>query len=103
MKKLLSVVLCLMLMLSMVSVMAEGVTLTMGSWRIDDTEKVQAMLDKYTELTGVKIKFEGTASASYNSNLRLQLTNGTGPDLWYSTCLPGHSWEMRSHPMRLPT
>lgn len=84
MKKLLSVVLCLMLMLSTVSVMAEGVTLTMGSWRIDDTEKVQAMLDKYTELTGVKIKFEGTASASYNSNLRLQLTNGTGPDLWYS-------------------
>lgn len=84
MKKLLSVILCLAMLLSIASVMAEGVTLTMGSWRIDDTEKVQAMLDKYTELTGVKIKFEGTASTSYNANLRLQLTNGTGPDLWYS-------------------
>lgn len=84
MRKLLSVVLCLAMILSMVSVMAEGVTLTMGSWRIDDTEKQQAMLDKYYELTGVKIKFEGTASTSYNANLRLQLDNGTGPDLWHS-------------------
>ncbi len=84
MKKLFSILLCLAMVLSMASVFAEEVSLTMGSWRIDDTAKVQAMLDKYAELTGVKIKFEGTASASYNANLRMQLSNGTGPDLWYS-------------------
>lgn len=84
MKKILSLVLAFALILSLGAVYAEEVTLTMGSWRIDDTEMVQAMLDKYYEISGVKVKFEGTASSQYNANLRLQLDNGTAPDLWYS-------------------
>lgn len=63
---------------------AETVTLTMGSWRSDDAAQVQALLDKYKEETGVEIKFEPTVSDQYNATLRLQLDNGTGPDLFYS-------------------
>ena len=63
---------------------AEPVKLTMGSWRSDDAEKVQALLDKYKELTGVEITFQPTVSDQYNATLRLQLDNGTGPDLFYS-------------------
>lgn len=83
MKKLLSMFICLAMLFAMSSAFAD-VQLTMGSWRIDDTEKVQAMLDKYAEISGVKIKFEGTQSSQYNANLRLQLENGTGPDLYYA-------------------
>ena len=84
MKKILSFILAFALIISLSAVYAEEVTLTMGSWRIDDTDRIQAVLDKYTEVSGVKIKFEGTASSQYNANIRLQLDNGTGPDLWYS-------------------
>ncbi len=63
---------------------AEAVKLTMGSWRSDDTEQVQALLDKYQEQTGVEITFAPTVPAEYNATLRLQLDNGTGPDLMYS-------------------
>ena len=85
MKKLLAVILAaLMLMVSFGAMAEEPVTLTMGSWRTDDADQVNALLAEYEALTGVKIVFEPTTSTEYNATLRLQLDNGTGPDLFYS-------------------
>lgn len=84
MRKLIALLLTAVLALGLLSALAEPVTLTMGSWRNDDAELVQRMLDTYAEKTGIKIKFEPTQSAQYNATLRLQLDNGTGPDLYYS-------------------
>lgn len=83
MKKLFALLLTLTLAVGLTST-ALAVDLTMGSWRIDDTDKVQAFLDVYAEQSGVNILFQGTQSAQYNATLRLQLDSGTGPDLYYS-------------------
>jgi raffinose/stachyose/melibiose transport system substrate-binding protein len=85
MKKLLSLLLVVTLLLVAPAIsLAEGVELTMGSWRTDDTAMVEQLLAKYKELTGVSIVFQPTTSAQYNSVLRMQLDAGTGPDLFYS-------------------
>ena len=86
MKKLVTLLLLATMALSLLPLagQADTVTLTMGSWRSDDAAQVQALLDKYKEETGVEIKFEPTVSDQYNATLRLQLDNGTGPDLFYS-------------------
>ena len=83
MKKLLALALVAIVSLLPILAMADG-ELVMGSWRTDDAEQVGALLAKYEELTGVKIVFEPTTSTQYNATLRLQLDNGTGPDLFYS-------------------
>ena len=83
MKKLLALALVALIGILPLAAMAEG-TLTMGSWRTDDAAQVSALLAKYEELTGVKIDFKPTTSTQYNATLRLQLDNGTGPDLFYS-------------------
>ena len=83
MKKLLAFALVALMALLPILSMAEG-ELTMGSWRTDDTEKVNALLAKYEELTGVKIVFQPTTSTQYNATLRQQLDGGIGPDLFYS-------------------
>ena len=82
MKKLTAFLIALLMLATMLPIIgqAEAVKLTMGSWRSDDAEKVQALLDKYKELTGVEITFQPTVSDQYNATLRLQLDNGTGPD-----------------------
>jgi raffinose/stachyose/melibiose transport system substrate-binding protein len=63
---------------------AEKVTLTMGSWRVDDVEQVGKLLaafsKKYPDIT---VKFNPTNPPDYNAVLRTQLTGGTGPDLMY--------------------
>ncbi|MEA5069949.1 MAG: extracellular solute-binding protein, partial [Christensenellaceae bacterium] len=84
MKKLVVLLLAVLLAIAPFTVLAEGVTLTMGSWRNTDAAMVDALLAKYKELTGVTIVFEPTQSSQYNSVLRLQLDSGTGPDLYYS-------------------
>ena len=84
MKKLLAIALAALICLLPVLSMADGVELVMGSWRNTDAEQVEALLAKYEEISGVKIRFEPTVSAQYNATLRLQLDNGTGPDLFYS-------------------
>jgi len=86
MRKLTALLLAVLMMAGLLPALtqAETVKLTMGSWRSDDAEKVQALLDKYKELTGVEIAFQPTVSDQYNATLRLQLDNGTGPDLYYS-------------------
>ncbi len=86
MKRLTALLLVSMMLLGILPAMAttSPVALTMGSWRADDIVQVQALLDKYKEETGVQITFEPTVSDQYNATLRLQLDNGTGPDLYYS-------------------
>jgi len=83
MKKLLVILLAALMCLTPILSMADG-ELTMGSWRTDDTEQVNALLAKYEELTGVKIVFQPTTSTQYNATLRQQLDGGIGPDLFYS-------------------
>lgn len=81
MKKWLAMLLVAALMLSSFAFAEE---LIMGSWRNDDAEIVQAMLDKYAEQSGVRVRFSPTQSTQYNPQLRLNLDNGTGPDLFYA-------------------
>lgn len=84
MKKLVVVLVAVLLAILPMLACAEGVTLTMGSWRNTDAAMVEALLAKYKEISGVSITFEPTQSKEYNSVLRLQLDSGIGPDLYYS-------------------
>lgn len=77
-------VLLLVSMLAVIPVLASAQTLTMGSWRADDVEAMNALFAAYKELTGVEIIFQPTNPPEYNAALRLQLDNGTGPDLMYA-------------------
>lgn len=62
----------------------EEVTLTMGSWRVDDTEQMGRILDAFHEqYPNITIKFDPTNPPDYNAVLRTQLEGGTGPDLFY--------------------
>ncbi len=84
MKKLVVVLVAVLMAVLPMLACAEGVTLTMGSWRNTDAAMVEALLAKYKEISGVSITFEPTQSNQYNSVLRLQLDSGVGPDLYYS-------------------
>ena len=63
---------------------AEPVTLTLGSWRVDDVEQVNRLLDAFHQShPDIRIRFNPTNPPDYNAVLRTQLTGGTGPDLMY--------------------
>ena len=63
---------------------AEEITLTLGSWRVDDVaawEAINAAFhEKYPNIT---VKFDPTNPPDYNATLRTQLETGTGPDLYF--------------------
>ena len=62
----------------------EEVNLTMGSWRVDDTEQLNEIIAAFNEAyPHINIKFDPTNPPDYNSVLRTQLEGGTGPDLFY--------------------
>lgn len=91
-KKILFVMLCVLLV-SGTNLFAAGsneqkmdkVVLTMGSWRADDVDAMNNLLDAYSKVApNVKIEFKPTNPADYNATLRLQLDSGTGPDLMYA-------------------
>ena len=63
---------------------AEKVVLTMGSWRADDVDAWTKLLAEYEKVSGVLIQFKPTNPPDYNASLRLQLDNGTGPDLMFA-------------------
>lgn len=65
---------------------AEKVVLTMGSWRTDDKAQMDKLLAQYTAevAPNVQIVFQPTNPPDYNPTLRLQLENGTAPDLMYA-------------------
>ena len=69
---------------SAMGVGAETVTLTLGSWRVDDVEQVNKLLDAFHQShPNIHIRFNPTNPPDYNAVLRTQLTGGTGPDLMY--------------------
>ena len=64
---------------------SDKVVLTMGSWRTDDVEQMNAVLAAFSEThPGIEIQFQPTNPPDYNATLRLQLESGTGPDLMYA-------------------
>ncbi|MEL3905973.1 MAG: extracellular solute-binding protein [Treponema sp.] len=63
---------------------AEKVVLTMGSWRADDVDAWTQLLAEYEKTSGVLIQFKPVNPPDYNASLRLQLDNGTGPDLMFA-------------------
>lgn len=72
------------LFVSALGASAEPVTLTLGSWRVDDVEQVNRLLDAFHKShPDIRIRFNPTNPPDYNAVLRTQLTGGTGPDLMY--------------------
>lgn len=63
---------------------AEPVSLTMGSWRVDDAEAWGKILDAFhAQYPDITVKFDPTNPPDYNATLRTQLETGTGPDLFF--------------------
>lgn len=63
---------------------ADRITLTMGSWRVDDVAQVKKLLAAFSEThPGIHIEFKPTNPPEYNAVLRTQLEGGTAPDLFY--------------------
>jgi raffinose/stachyose/melibiose transport system substrate-binding protein len=61
------------------------IELTMGSWRADDVNQMNELLNAYQKVApNVDIQFKPTNPSDYNTTLRLQLDSGTGPDLMYA-------------------
>ncbi|TLM99298.1 extracellular solute-binding protein [bacterium] len=62
----------------------EAVTLTLGSWRTDDAEAIQPILDKFhAAFPNITINFSPTLPTEYDAAITTQLTSGTGDDLYY--------------------
>ncbi|MCL1854141.1 MAG: extracellular solute-binding protein [Clostridia bacterium] len=81
MKKLLALLLVSLLVVPLAA--SAEATLTMGSWRPDDSVQMNELLAAYKEIApDVTISFEPTINVDYNATLRLQLDSGTGPDLF---------------------
>jgi raffinose/stachyose/melibiose transport system substrate-binding protein len=61
---------------------ASAVTLTIETWRPDDTNQWNQILDFYmAQNPGVTLTYEGITSKEYNATLRTQLETGKGPDI----------------------
>ena len=75
----------LLLALSATLVSAQDtVTLTMGSWRVDDVAQMRVILDAFeAEHPNIRVVFDPTNPPDYNATLRTQLSGGTAPDLFY--------------------
>jgi raffinose/stachyose/melibiose transport system substrate-binding protein len=91
-RKILSLLLSSLLLVSLLAACAGGdsggddeIVLTMGSWRADDVDQMNALLAEYKEVApNVTIRFQPTNPPDYNATLRVQLEGGTGPDLMYA-------------------
>ncbi|GAB4572330.1 MAG: extracellular solute-binding protein [Anaerolineae bacterium] len=88
MKARLSLLLVVAMVLALIpgAVLAQDqeVTLTMGSWRVDDVAQMQVILDAFHEAyPNITIVFDPTNPPEYNATLRTQLEGGTAPDLFY--------------------
>ncbi|MEO0598923.1 MAG: sugar ABC transporter substrate-binding protein, partial [Chloroflexota bacterium] len=63
------------------------VELTMGSWRTEDIEQWDTILEVFhAQFPDIRISFEPTLNTEYDAQLRNQLEGGVGPDL--ITCRP---------------
>jgi raffinose/stachyose/melibiose transport system substrate-binding protein len=62
----------------------EEVTLTLGSWRVDDVDAWAKITEAFHEdYPNITVKFDPTNPPDYNATLRTQLETGTGPDLFF--------------------
>jgi len=63
---------------------AEEITLTLGSWRVDDVAAWEVITAAFKEeYPNITVKFDPTNPPDYNATLRTQLETGTGPDLYF--------------------
>ncbi|UFT98711.1 extracellular solute-binding protein [Radiobacillus kanasensis] len=61
---------------------SEGVTLTIGSWRTEDTERYQALIDAFNEkYPDINVEFKPSKNTEYNTILNTALKAGEGPDI----------------------
>ena len=62
----------------------EEVVLTLGSWRSDDVDQMNRILEAFhAEHPNITVKFDPTNPVEYDVTLRTQLEGGTAPDLFY--------------------
>lgn len=62
----------------------EPVTLTLGSWRIEDVEAMNRILRRFSQIyPHITITYDPIVATEYDSVLRAQLAAGQGPDLFY--------------------
>ena len=62
----------------------EEVVLVLGSWRPDDVEQMNRILDRFhEEHEAITVRFEPTNPPDYDDALQAQLKSGTAPDLFY--------------------
>ena len=62
----------------------EKVTLTMGSWRTEDTALYQKVIDKFNEeYPNIQIEYSPTKNTEYNTILNTALQGGEGPDIFH--------------------
>ncbi|MGJ3240331.1 MAG: ABC transporter substrate-binding protein [Anaerolineae bacterium] len=70
-----------------VSAQDDVVELTMGSWRTEDIEQWDNILEVFhAQYPNIRISFEPTLNTEYDAQLRNQLEGSVGPDL--ITCRP---------------
>ncbi|QDP41388.1 ABC transporter substrate-binding protein [Radiobacillus deserti] len=61
---------------------SDGVTLTIGSWRTEDTEKYQTVIDAFNEkYPDINVEFKPSKNTEYNTILNTALKGGEGPDI----------------------
>ena len=62
----------------------EPVVLTMGSWRVEDVEQIDRILDRFHEkYPYITVRYDPTSAPDYDAALLAQLKAGTAPDLFY--------------------
>ncbi len=86
MKKLLALVIVLAFVLPAVpaSLAQDQVELVMGSWRVDDVQQMEAIIDAFEEqYPNISITFDPTNPPDYNATLQSQFETGNAPDLMY--------------------
>src|SRR4029078_4773709 len=88
MKKFVSLIALMVLLLSVIGVHAQDkVTLILGSWRIEDVDGYTKMIALFhASHPNIEVKFEPTLTAEYDAQWRTALDGGAGPVL--ITCRP---------------
>lgn len=82
MKKTLLLLLVALLAFAPVMSASAQTTLTIETWRPDDTDQWNEIIAAYAEVApDVTLQYEGITSAEYNATLRTQLDTGKGPDI----------------------
>lgn len=62
----------------------QEIVLTMGSWRPEDVEQMNHILDRFNEqYPYITIRYDPTSAPEYNTALEAQLKEGTAPDVFY--------------------